>query len=567
MNNNYLKDLVIDSFNKNEINVSDHFYTTIIKLSGKFPSNKLLADIIYNNITNYSLGWNNYENWSYTTKIVNILKGNLAVSNREFTNLCENGRIDNYLDGSKGLIKLFDYNNFTNNEIYLVRNFRLKIDNETKNIDFIIIVNNIPVGVILCRSKSLESLHNKFYDFTDFAPNLFRFTRMVFYINDNSIYLGSIFDSKDDIKETKMSINNMDRIFSKENIIEIIKNKKEILNIYLEKNIEYKEENSYKKVKFNKIDVGSKLKKLSELPKPLKITSELDFLDEIFFEQDITDKLESDEFSKEKENYKEALHYRYNKEYIEKFQNGDNNSLSDIIQANEKLVRKELLRISNKYKVSGFEEELLQEGRIGLIEATKKFDLERGHEFSTYAYWWIRQRMLRYIVNNFYRIRMPAYVHQYLNTLNKLENESNIKFGNIVDSYIIQNSDFDKSKIDDLRKIRYKFLNYTSLNESAKDNPDKERLEDVKDPDISVSEQAEFNIFIENIKSELETLSEKEKIVLVKRFGLFASKEYTLEEIGDELGFTRERIRQIEKKSLEKLSRRKSLRNIMEELL
>lgn len=245
----------------------------------------------------------------------------------------------------------------------------------------------------------------------------------------------------------------------------------------------------------------------------------------------------------------DLLSHEEEKDLAQKIEVGDEEAVRKLTEANLRLV----VDVAKRYVGRGILLlDLIQEGNLGLMKAVRKYEWERGYKFSTYAHWWIRQAISRAVADQARTIRVPVHMVEKINKMAKVQSELVQEMGREPSAEEI--SVAMGLEVDKVKEILLAAMDPISLETPVGGEEEKSTVQDfVKDENHIISENVEKTALSQEISEILHTLPEREEQIVRMRFGIGYPRPLTLEEVGEEFQITRERVRQIEAKALQKL--------------
>src|SRR5256714_134331 len=244
-------------------------------------------------------------------------------------------------------------------------------------------------------------------------------------------------------------------------------------------------------------------------------------------------------------------------ELAKRIERGDGEAIQRMIQSNLRLV----VSIAKNYRNQGLPFlDLIQEGTLGLIPAVEKFDWRRGYKFSTYATWWIRQAVARALADKARTIRMPVHIVERLQKMNRAERMLWTQLGR--EPTLEEIAEEASLPLPQAYEVKAAARASTSLDQPVGEQEDAVFGDFVAGDDPLPEEEVEVSLRSQALTQALAALHERERQVLVLRYGLADSEPKTLEDIGRRLGLTRERVRQIENDALRRPARLREIGSV-----
>lgn len=244
-----------------------------------------------------------------------------------------------------------------------------------------------------------------------------------------------------------------------------------------------------------------------------------------------------------------------------RIQDGDEHALEELILANLKFV----VSVANRYKNTGISlSDLINQGNLGLVEAAKRFDPDRGVKFISYAVWWIRQAIIQALAEQSGTVKLPIKQASILYKINTAIEKLTKENGREPTSFELSNYlDIDSEDIENVLRVS---RNYLSLEAPIKAGEDKSFIDLLESDQQGVEEEIVLKTLKNSLDGIVDELDEREADIVKWRFGFDGEAPKTLEEVGDILNISRERVRQIEARALNKLRKKATKRKLYDYL-
>lgn len=232
-------------------------------------------------------------------------------------------------------------------------------------------------------------------------------------------------------------------------------------------------------------------------------------------------------------------------------QKGDKAAREKLITANLRFV----VTVAKKFQGQGLPlEDLIDEGNIGLLTALDKFEPEKGYHFISYAVWWIRQSIMKAVCEKSRAVRLPLNRANELFQIQKVQKKLlHEKEGEVTIEEIAKEAGLDRELVSDLLQISREMVSFDAPVSNGSESTESRIGDFIEDDDLGPEELSMQKCLKEDINTVLSTLSEKEREIITLRFGLNGNAPMSLKEIGELYNLTKERIRQIEKRALERM--------------